>query len=164
MDGASVHAMLSTRHACMLQHDHHAHHCRLNHCDTHRQTSLPPPPRPAQPRLETYLPIKEDNLHSAGNLTCVRVCVHTGHAVLQALEVMLGLKVQKGPGGDEDMPQAPADASTADSKQQQQASAAAAASSSGGGASHQRQQDQQTNGTAKVCTRCCRTAFTQQST
>lgn len=71
---------------------------------------------------------------------------------------MLGLKVQKGPGGDEDMPQAPTDASTADSKQQQQASAAAAASSSGGGgASHQQQQEQQANGTAKVCTR---SAFT----
>jgi hypothetical protein len=80
-----------------------------------------------------------------------RICV-------QALEVMLGLKMQKGPGGDEDMFQAAAAApedSTADSKAQ--ASAAAAASSSGGGAQQrqEQQQQQQANEAAKVRSSAC---------
>lgn len=67
---------------------------------------------------------------------------------MQALEVMLGIKMQKGPGGgDEDMPQAPQD-TTAESAPQ--ASAAAASSSGGGSSSTQQQQQQQANGTAKV--------------
>jgi len=67
-----------------------------------------------------------------------------------ALEVMLGLKMQKGPGGDVDMTQAAAD-STADSQPQQTpAAAAAAARSSDGGSSAQQQQQQAANGAAKV--------------
>lgn len=65
-----------------------------------------------------------------------------------ALEVMLGLKMQKGPGGDVDMTQAAAD-STADSQPQQTPAAAAARSSDGGG-SAQQQQQQAANGAAKV--------------
>jgi hypothetical protein len=77
---------------------------------------------------------------------------------VQALEVMLGLKMQKGPGGDEDMFQAAAapEDSTADSKAQASA-AAAAASSSGGGAQQwqEQQQQQQANGAAKVRSSAC---------